>query len=48
MRIAKSENREKLQALANVVGDMFLMEMFWDIFDDLSIKNQEKYLKRAE
>ncbi|MGG1571633.1 hypothetical protein [Fictibacillus sp. NRS-1165] len=48
MSAAKEKNREKLQEIADVIGDGALTEMFWDMFDDLSIKNQKHYLERAE
>ena len=44
----KQINREKLDEIADHIGDMYLMEMFWDMFDDLSEKNQRYYIERAE
>lgn len=44
----KKENRAELDRISDYIGDMYLMEMFWDMFDDLSIANQKKYIERAK
>jgi hypothetical protein len=43
----KEKNRKQLEVIAEHIGDMYLMEMFWDMFDDLSEANQKHYIKRA-
>lgn len=44
----KKQNREELQRIADVTGDRCIMVMFWDMFDDLSLKNQKHYIERAK
>jgi hypothetical protein len=41
------ENREKLQQIADIGGDLMLNEMLWDMFEDLSLVNQKHYIARA-
>lgn len=43
----KQANREKLQEIADRIGDMYLTEMLWDMFDDLSEQKQKTYIAQA-
>jgi hypothetical protein len=44
----KQNNREELERVAEYVGDLFLSELFWNMFDDLSAANQKKYIAAAK
>jgi len=44
----KESNREKLQQIADNIGDLYLMEMFWSMFDDLSESKQKTYITWAK
>lgn len=44
----KERNIDRLQEIADIIGDVYLTEMFWDMFSDLSLKNQEYYISRAQ
>lgn len=44
----KKKNREVLERIADNLGDLYLMEMFWDMFSDLSATKQKYYIERAE
>ncbi len=46
--IRKQENRQKLEEIADGVGDLILSQMFWHMFDDLSATKQEYYIKWAQ
>ena len=43
----KEKNREQLEEIADRIGDLNLMAMFWTMFDDLSEKKQQSYIKWA-
>lgn len=44
----KEKNREELQKIADIGGDLILMEMFWDMFDGLSVTMQKTFIERAK
>lgn len=44
----KEENREELEKIAERIGDLYLMEMFWSMFDDLNVAKQKKYIEWAK
>lgn len=44
----KQKNYKKMEELAEYVGDLKLASMFWDMFMDLSIAKQKKYIKMAK
>lgn len=44
----KQENHDMLQQIADVGGDLMLMEMFWSMFDDLSLVKQKGYIEWAK
>jgi hypothetical protein len=43
----KQKNRKELEEIAERIGDMYLMEMFWDMFDMLPESKQKIFVKQA-
>jgi hypothetical protein len=43
----KEKNKQELQEIADHIGDLYLMEMFWDMFDMLSESKQKIFIKQA-
>ena len=44
----KEKNRQELEKIADNIGDMFLMEMFWSMFDELTVSKQKIFIKQAK
>jgi|GEM_PF-2464640 len=44
----KQKNRKELEEIAERIGDMYLMEMFWDMFDMLPESKQKIFIKQAK
>lgn len=44
----KEKNRQELEEIAERIGDMYLMEMFWNMFDKLSESKQKIFIKQAK
>lgn len=48
MKTQKEKNYDTLLELAENIGDLYLMELFWDMFNDLSETKQKKYIERVK
>lgn len=48
MKTQKEKNYEEMSEIADQIGDMYLMAMFWDMFEDLSAAKQKIYIERAK
>jgi hypothetical protein len=48
IKAQKEKNYETMSEIADQIGDMYLMELFWNMFEDLSAVKQKVYIERAK